>query len=402
MTLPYPIDPALPSNPNPFFNDNSFVRGSQFRSNNAQVWANDTYLNAAIPAAIDAIKFRDVQGFNISIVTSGDTAHDLDISPGICKSEDLVTWMGRNTTLTKQIDAAWAVGNNAGGHLNFSIPSATRASSGTTRTVSFQRKHGFSGIGAQANSITISGFANAAYNVTDVKIDSIVDEFTITYTGTGSLSESTTADTSGTVVGGSLSTSGLQTAVIYWFEIWGASVPEDVGFSRSAYEAALPAGYTKKRFIGVWLITGASPTLVDMSGNTSNGSQVLNSKTYATPFAFGTFTTSATPNAQTNNDLTSILFARYYSCFIEGIINGTNAAAWAVIANRADYTLPNPTSTTNTISGAAAGRDSSFFRWLIDSGCYTDFGNAKFATKGSIASVVGNYCINTITIKRSI
>lgn len=37
--LPYPTDPALPSNPNPYFQDDGFVRGDQQRANNAQIWA---------------------------------------------------------------------------------------------------------------------------------------------------------------------------------------------------------------------------------------------------------------------------------------------------------------------------------------------------------------------------
>ena len=46
MALPYPQDPAAPSAPNPYFQDNSFVRGDQSRSWSAQAWANMEDLDA--------------------------------------------------------------------------------------------------------------------------------------------------------------------------------------------------------------------------------------------------------------------------------------------------------------------------------------------------------------------
>lgn len=40
MTIPYPIDPSLPSNPTPLFSDSTAARGDHLRANNAEIWAN--------------------------------------------------------------------------------------------------------------------------------------------------------------------------------------------------------------------------------------------------------------------------------------------------------------------------------------------------------------------------
>ena len=46
---------------------------------------------------------------------SGDTEHDIAIAPGVARAGDDSTNMTRAAILTKQIDAAWAVGDDAGG-----------------------------------------------------------------------------------------------------------------------------------------------------------------------------------------------------------------------------------------------------------------------------------------------
>lgn len=55
MALPYPQDPASPSAPNPYFPDNGFVRGDQFRANNGKIWANTEYLVTELAAQVAAI-----------------------------------------------------------------------------------------------------------------------------------------------------------------------------------------------------------------------------------------------------------------------------------------------------------------------------------------------------------
>lgn len=42
MTIPYPVDPSLPSNPAPLFSDSTAARGDHIRANNAEIWANFT------------------------------------------------------------------------------------------------------------------------------------------------------------------------------------------------------------------------------------------------------------------------------------------------------------------------------------------------------------------------
>ena len=42
MTIPYPTDPSLPSNPVPLFSDSTAARGDHLRANNAEIWANFT------------------------------------------------------------------------------------------------------------------------------------------------------------------------------------------------------------------------------------------------------------------------------------------------------------------------------------------------------------------------
>lgn len=53
MTIPYPIDPSLPSNPNPLFSDAEAVRGDHMRANNDQIWDNTLYIvNTILAGAV--------------------------------------------------------------------------------------------------------------------------------------------------------------------------------------------------------------------------------------------------------------------------------------------------------------------------------------------------------------
>lgn len=54
-----------------------------------------------------------VRGFTVAVNVT-DSSHDHDISAGVCYSDDLTTLMV-GSAKTKQTDAAWAAGNNAGG-----------------------------------------------------------------------------------------------------------------------------------------------------------------------------------------------------------------------------------------------------------------------------------------------
>ena len=48
MSLPYPIDPSLPSNPSPLFSDTTAARGDHLRANNSEIWANLNYIVSTI------------------------------------------------------------------------------------------------------------------------------------------------------------------------------------------------------------------------------------------------------------------------------------------------------------------------------------------------------------------
>lgn len=47
-----------------------------------------------------------------------DATNDIDFSAGACFSSDATSWPMVGSALTKQLDAAWAVGNNAGGRMS--------------------------------------------------------------------------------------------------------------------------------------------------------------------------------------------------------------------------------------------------------------------------------------------
>jgi hypothetical protein len=71
LTLPSP-NPGLPSFPNPYFQDNSFVRGDQQRANNGFIWNNLEYLANNLTAK--TITLADDAQININAIF--DTARD--------------------------------------------------------------------------------------------------------------------------------------------------------------------------------------------------------------------------------------------------------------------------------------------------------------------------------------
>ena len=54
MSLTYPIDPSLPSNPSPLFSDTSAARGDHLRGNNAEIWGNFDSLQSSKIEVISA------------------------------------------------------------------------------------------------------------------------------------------------------------------------------------------------------------------------------------------------------------------------------------------------------------------------------------------------------------
>jgi len=66
-----------------------------------------------VPASELPLPLNDIAGLITSNGTDAD--HDIDIAAGVARSADDVTNMVLAAVLTKQIDAAWAVGDDAGG-----------------------------------------------------------------------------------------------------------------------------------------------------------------------------------------------------------------------------------------------------------------------------------------------
>lgn len=79
---------------------------------------------AAAPVweAVDATPRSYLAGLTLSNDT--DTAHDINVTAGVCKTADGLSTMTLSTEQTKQIDAPWATGDDAGG-LSSSITLST-------------------------------------------------------------------------------------------------------------------------------------------------------------------------------------------------------------------------------------------------------------------------------------
>jgi hypothetical protein len=82
MSLTYPIDPSLPSNPTPIFSEVTAVRGDHMRADNAQIWGNfDSLQNSKIEvlsssvdsdiALFDGITGKLIKDSGIKISTDG-------------------------------------------------------------------------------------------------------------------------------------------------------------------------------------------------------------------------------------------------------------------------------------------------------------------------------------------
>jgi len=371
MTLPYPIDPALPSNPNPFFRDNNFVRGPEFRSNNQQIWGNFNGVEADIAAVqtnldvIAGFRSREVSGFRFSRNAANPNTHVDFLTGGNCWSDDLTTYIRKDISMTKRVDQAFAEGTNNGAYVISLIHTATRASSGTVRTLTFATPHGI----ADAISMDISGLPSA-YNVTNVTVVA-TDRFTITYTGVGSLTESQTADTAGIV---QVSTApGIDFTTVknlHWFAIWGPTKTEDYCYSPIRYNPVLPPGFTKKRWIGSYrpnnTVLGL-PTYVETLTRDSTlilrNTSMQNAGNPPGP----TLNTSSTALsvAPSSNGIAPLGFL---NASVNMLIEGGNASAIFLWFLDYDHAAPGtPTNISNNLAWVANGRNmimhEIFYNW---------------------------------------
>ncbi|MCP4395445.1 MAG: hypothetical protein GY804_14440 [Alphaproteobacteria bacterium] len=91
-----------------------------------------TDLSNVDPAAVEIALAYSAKGFFDGFITSnsaGDSDHDIEIQAGVCRDADDTCFMKSNSAITKQIDADWAVGNNAGG-LPANVPLAIHTTYG--------------------------------------------------------------------------------------------------------------------------------------------------------------------------------------------------------------------------------------------------------------------------------
>lgn len=81
----------------------------------------DTEVAANFPIAMGSI-----HGLSTRISTlSGDTDHDIDFSAGACRSSDNTANIVLDAVITKQIDAGWAAGDDAGGLFSGTVTTNT-------------------------------------------------------------------------------------------------------------------------------------------------------------------------------------------------------------------------------------------------------------------------------------
>lgn len=73
--------------------------------------------DASTVGGIPQARMADFRGYidGLIVSTGTDTEHDRDIAPGVAQDDGSAFLMKLTATLTKQIDAAWAVGDDAGG-----------------------------------------------------------------------------------------------------------------------------------------------------------------------------------------------------------------------------------------------------------------------------------------------
>ncbi len=86
-------------------------------------------LAATTPATVNAAYGRLFKAYHEGLVISnstGDAANDIDISAGICRNADNDGFIQLSTAITKQINAGWEAGTNAGG-----FPSGLTLTAGT-------------------------------------------------------------------------------------------------------------------------------------------------------------------------------------------------------------------------------------------------------------------------------
>lgn len=136
MTIPYPTDPSLPSNPAPLFSDSTAARGDHLRANNAEIWANFTEIvetilgNASLStdgtfAALSDLLFPSEKAVNTYL----NSVIDALFPPGVSIDYSGITppakWMAEDgsSLLRASYPACWANLHSVIGTCTISIAS---------------------------------------------------------------------------------------------------------------------------------------------------------------------------------------------------------------------------------------------------------------------------------------
>ncbi len=152
MALPYPQNPAADSAPNPYFQDNNFVRGDQMRSMTAQAWDNmldlDSRLNTAegdistLQGDVSTLQ-TDVADLETQVQRTGQPDYSglrisnnathpnymIDVAAGRCLGLDpggVFAWpIVLAAAISKDINNLWVAGDGNGGLDTGSVASGT-------------------------------------------------------------------------------------------------------------------------------------------------------------------------------------------------------------------------------------------------------------------------------------
>ena len=220
---------------------------------NSTLNALEGYGNAIWNILSDAPVLFVQRGYIDGLILSNgtDTAHDIDISPGLARDDSNTDNMEITSVLVKQIDAPWVVGTAAGGNDQLQLDGAN--------TVTFTDN------GASPDFVTIDA---GTWTVTPLTGDTLV---VVGGTNAGSYQITTATTTVITVATGSFLADAASTSAIYvirsdtWYHTWlirrNDTGVVDILFSESATAPTMPASYDQKRRIGA-VFTDSSANII--------------------------------------------------------------------------------------------------------------------------------------------
>ncbi|TGK36271.1 hypothetical protein [Leptospira andrefontaineae] len=377
--------------------DNQFSITVPSRSNNAGVTIyriptlseNLANISSAVSKATDDI---DVHGF-VPSRNATDSTNDVDWSPGNAKSEDGTKLIKTSTVLTKQTDALFAEGNNQGCHVNSTFATATKASTGTTRTLKLQEKHGL----APEARLAITGISTD-YNTSEVEI-TIVDEYAFSYTMGTSVSESENAYTAGLVTTLFIlpvdSTKRMNGR--HWWGIGGTGKNDDICSSVSGTKFDYPSGYSWRVYLGWTPTTYLSALYIQQTSyglspivKCSEYGQFLRVEYIANNYS--SFSFSLTNAIASQFFHKSVTPSGVKECIINCKLTGKHTAAWGANIGSYDDASAIATAGGGTLYGIANEKDSGNFSFRSNY-------RRELKASGSASFNVGGY-VTSILIPR--